>query len=91
MSELKFRLAKRRKKRERLRRFKSNLKIIKSQQKDEIREINRKIDAWQNTLKENILKEKRVIFFNHLFVVLTCNKLLFYFRLTKLKPKLTLS
>ncbi|CAI6364150.1 unnamed protein product [Macrosiphum euphorbiae] len=60
MSELKFRLAKRRKKRERLRRFKSNLKIIKSQQKDEIREINRKIDAWQNTLKENILKEKRV-------------------------------
>jgi hypothetical protein len=60
MSELKFRLAKRRKKRDRLKRFKSNLKIIKSQQKDEIIEINRKIDAWQNTLKENILKEKRV-------------------------------
>lgn len=67
MSELKFRLAKRKKKRNRLKRFKSNLKIIKSQQKDEIREINRKIDAWQNTLNENILKEKRVIFFNHLF------------------------
>ncbi|XP_022170239.1 programmed cell death protein 7 [Myzus persicae] len=60
MSELKFQLAKRKKKRNRLKRFKSNLKIIKSQQKDEIREINRKIDAWQNTLKENILKEKRV-------------------------------
>jgi len=89
MSELKFRLAKRRKKRDRLKRFKSNLKIIKSQQKDEIIEINRKIDAWQNTLKENILKEKRVIFFNILFIIYI--KLLFYFRLTKLKPKLTLS
>lgn len=61
MSELKLKLAKRKKKRERLKRFKSNLKIIKSQQKDEIIEINRKIDIWQNTLKENILKEKRVI------------------------------
>ncbi|XP_015372272.1 PREDICTED: uncharacterized protein LOC107167636 [Diuraphis noxia] len=60
MSELKFRLAKRKKKRNRLKRFKSNLKIIKAQQKDEIREINRKIDAWQNTLNENILQEKRV-------------------------------
>jgi len=89
MSELKFRLAKRKKKRNRLKRFKSNLKIIKSQQKDEIREINRKIDAWQNTLNENILKEKRVIFFNHLFIIY--NTFLFYFRLTKLKSKPTLS
>jgi len=70
MSELKFRLAKRRKKRDRLKRFKSNLKIIKSQQKDEIREINRKIDAWQNSLKENILKEKRVTFLLLFLVIL---------------------
>lgn len=66
MSDLKFRLAKRKKKRDRLKRLKSNLKIIKSQQKDEIREINTKIDTWQNTLKENILKQKRVILFIHL-------------------------
>lgn len=60
LSELKFRLAKRKKKRDRLKRLKSNLKLIKSQKKDETLEINRKIDAWQNSLKENILKEKRV-------------------------------
>jgi len=60
MSELKFKLSKRKKKRSRLKRLKLNLKIIKSQQKDEIREINRKINDWQNTLKENILKEKQV-------------------------------
>lgn len=63
LSELKFRLAKRKKKRDRLKRLKSNLKLIRSQKKDETLEINRKIDAWQNSLKENILKEKRVIFF----------------------------
>lgn len=62
VSELNKILTKRRKKRDRLKRLKSNLKIIKSQQKDEIREINRKIDAWQNNLKENLLKEKRVTF-----------------------------
>ncbi|XP_060849012.1 programmed cell death protein 7 [Rhopalosiphum padi] len=60
LSELKFRLAKRKKKRDRLKRLKANLKLIKSQKKDEILEINRKIDAWQNALKENILKEERV-------------------------------
>jgi len=60
MSELKLKLAKRNKKRIRLKRFKSNLKVNILQQNDEIREINRKIVAWQNTLKENILKEKMV-------------------------------
>lgn len=60
MSELKLKLAKRKKKRNRLKRLKSNLKIIILQQNYEIREVNRKIDAWQNTLKENILKEKVV-------------------------------
>lgn len=60
MSELKLKLSKRKKKRNRLKRLKLNLKIIKSQQKDEIREINRKINSWQSTLKENILKEQRV-------------------------------
>lgn len=89
MSELKFRIAKRKKKRNRLKRIKSNLKLIKSQQKDEMREINRKIDAWQNTLKENILKEKRVIFFNRLYIIY--NTFVFCFRLTKLKSKPTLS
>jgi len=59
MAELKLKLSKRKKKRNRLKRLKSDLKIIKTQQKDEIREINRKIDAWQNTFKENILNEKR--------------------------------
>jgi len=63
LSELKFQLAKRKKKRDRLKRLKSNLKLIKFQKKNETLEINRKIDAWQNSLKENILKEKRVIFF----------------------------
>jgi len=68
LSELKFRLAKRKKKRDRLKRLKANLKLIKSQKKDEILEINRKIDAWQNALKENILKEERVINFNTWFI-----------------------
>lgn len=62
MSELKYKIAKRKKKRDRLKRLKSKIKIMKSQQKDEIREINRKIDAWQNNFNESILKEKRVIF-----------------------------
>lgn len=62
MFELKLKLAKRKKKRNRLKRLKLNLKFIKSQQNDEIREINRNIDAWQNTIKENIIKEKRVTF-----------------------------
>jgi len=55
-----MKLIKRKKKRDRLKRLKSNLQLIKSQKKEEIREINRKIDAWQNTLKENIIKEKIV-------------------------------
>lgn len=61
ISKFKLKLAKRKKKRDRLKRLKSNLKIMKLQKKDEIIEINRKIDTWQNTLKDNILKEKRVI------------------------------
>lgn len=61
-------LTKRKKKRDRVKRLKSNLKIFKSQQKDEIREINRKIDVWQNNLKENILKEKRVTFKKHYLI-----------------------
>lgn len=68
MSELKLKLSKRKKKRNRLKRLKSELKIIKSQQKDETREINRKIEAWQNTFKENILNEKRVAFLQYLIV-----------------------
>jgi len=55
-----MKLIKRKKKRDRLKRLKSNLQLIKSQKKEEITEINRKIDAWQNTLKENIIKEKIV-------------------------------
>lgn len=66
--ELKFKLTKRNKKRNRLKRLKSDLKITKSQKRDEITEINRKIDAWQNTLKENIMKEKRVILFVIMFI-----------------------
>jgi len=62
LSELKFKLSKRKRKRNRLKRLKSDLKLIKLQQKDEIEEINKKINAWQNTLKENILKKKRVTF-----------------------------
>lgn len=60
MSDLKLKIAKRKKKRNRLKRLKSDLKLIKSQQKDEIKEVDRKIVIWQNTLKENILKEKMV-------------------------------
>lgn len=60
LSELKFKIAKRKKKRNRLKRLKSDLKLIKSQQKDEIKEVDRKIDIWQNTLKGNLLKEKMV-------------------------------
>lgn len=78
ISELKLKLAKRKKKRDRLKRLKSNLKIIKSQQKDEIIEINRKISIWQNTLKENILKEKRVILnFSINILLLIMNIILF--------------
>lgn len=63
MSELKFKLIKRKNKRNRLKRLKSDLKLIKLQKKDEIKEKHRKIENWQNTLKENIIKEKRVISF----------------------------
>lgn len=55
MSELKLKLAKRKKKRNRLKRLKLNLKATMLQQNDEIQEINRKIDAWQNTLKEKMV------------------------------------
>ncbi|VVC30039.1 Programmed cell death protein 7 [Cinara cedri] len=58
--ELKFKLSKRKSKRARLRRFKSNIKIIKLQQKNKVEELNRKIDAWQNSLKAIILKENMV-------------------------------
>lgn len=60
MSELKFKLIKRKNKRNRLKRLKSDLKIIKSQKEDEIKEKDKKIENWQNALKENIIKEKRV-------------------------------
>jgi len=79
MSELKLKLSKRKKKRNRLKRLKLNLKIIKSQQKDEIREINRKINDWQNTLKENILKEERVNF-HFLILYIILYKTYFYSR-----------
>lgn len=71
MSELKYKIAKRKKKRDRLKRLKSKLKKLKSQQKEEIGEINRKIDTWQNNFNENILKEKRVTFDDwvHLYCV----------------------
>lgn len=62
MSELQFKLSKRKKKRNRLKRLKSDLKIVKSQQRNEIIKVNKEIDTWQNTIKENILKEIRVIF-----------------------------
>lgn len=63
MSELKLKLTKRKNKRSRLKRLKSDIKIIKLQKKDEIKEKDRKIENWQNALKENIIKEKRVISF----------------------------
>lgn len=72
MLELKLKLAKRKKKRNRLKRLKLNLKNFKSQRNDEIREINRNIDAWQNIIKENIMKEKRVIFLNIKYSYIQC-------------------
>lgn len=69
-----------------MKRLKSDLKMIKSLKKDEMIEINRKIDAWQNTLHENIMNEKRVILFVVLFFT-SIYKLWFFFRLMKKKLK----
>lgn len=37
--------------------------MIKLQKQEEIKDKNQKIEAWQSIFKENILKEKRVIFY----------------------------
>lgn len=61
MLELKLKLAKRKSKRARLRRVKSNIKIVKLQQKNKVEEVSRQIDAWQNSLKKIILNGNMVI------------------------------
>ncbi|XP_050424393.1 uncharacterized protein LOC126835690 [Adelges cooleyi] len=61
ISIIQFKLSKRKRKRNRLKKFKENIKTIKLQQQDKAEEVNKKIEVWQNALHDDILKKKRAI------------------------------